>query len=115
METTLVKHNWHYGTLNEETFDYHDNLTSTYEAYVGIPTLATLYLNGCENCFISGQVTDSSNLIYIIDEEDYLFGSYLSTYNLVRPMICINGQLALAKGAGTESMPFELGGVSDAN
>ena len=66
------------------------------------------YVDEYPGIFIMANIDTNDDLVYTIDDDGHLFAGFLSSENKVRPMICINGSLAIESGSGTRDNPYIL-------
>ncbi len=105
----LVSKKWTYGTflyINE--YDYRGSCYAhEVECYVSIPNISYKHLKGNENIYIANNGTQSNNLICVINENLIKYVNINEKAN-VKPVICLNGQILITSGTGTEEDPFVL-------
>ncbi len=108
-EDYLVLKKWTYGTFPYiGEYDYRNSCYGNeIECYVSIPNISFKHLKGNENIYIANNGTQSDELICVIDENLIKFIDINETAN-VKPVICLNGQILITSGAGTEDDPFVL-------
>ncbi len=108
-ENVLISNDWYYGSLSgNNMYDYHDNFDNTLNCYVALPNTAVQYVDEYPGIFIMANIDTNDDLVYTIDDDGHLFAGFLSSENKIRPMICINGSLAIESGSGTRDNPYVL-------
>jgi len=113
-ENYLVLKKWTYGT-----FPYigeYDYRVSCYEneveCYVAIPNISFKHLTGNDNYYLANNGTQSNSLVCVINENLIKYIKINKTAN-VKPVICLNGQVMIISGTGTEDNPFILEVISN--
>ncbi|MGI6510331.1 MAG: hypothetical protein ACOX1L_07170 [Erysipelotrichaceae bacterium] len=110
----LVLKTWSYGTFPYiGEYDYRESCyDNVVECYVSIPNISYKHLKGNENIYISNNGTQSDELVCVINENLIKYVNVKETAN-IKPVICLNGQIMITSGTGTEADPFVLEVISN--
>jgi len=113
-EDYLVIKKWKYGTFPYiGEYDYRASCyDNEIECYVAIPNISFKHLTGNENIYLANNGTQSDNLVCIINENLIKYINTNETAN-VKAVICLNGQVMITSGIGTEDNPFVLEVISN--
>ncbi|MGI6607456.1 MAG: hypothetical protein ACOX1F_00550 [Erysipelotrichaceae bacterium] len=113
-EKYLVEKIWKYGTFPYiGEYGYRESCyEKEVECFVAIPNISYKHLKGSENIFISNNGTQSKKLVCVINENLIKYVNIKESAN-VKPVICLNGQILITSGAGTEESPFVLEVISN--
>lgn len=104
----LKKCDFYKGTYNKDTkYDYQNIYTSKTNNYIGLPSIGELFINEYENTWLSNSY-GSASLQYKTTEQNRIIADVNNNTNNLRPVICINNDIKILSGDGTQNSPYIL-------
>ena len=108
----IVKHKWNVGQNLLSNLDYAETYSAYMNNYVGMPALSDFFVNDIDSVFTISRGIESNSIINVIDENKNAFGDLITSKYNIRPTICMNGEVSIVSGKGTEEDPYVLGGLN---
>ena len=108
-KSSLVKFDYYVGEYNGNTSYNYQNKGTKKNNYVGGVNIGDLFIADSSNYWLYSIQSSKEKLGYIITEMDTLYGDLYTSEQMVKPVICVKGDLVIKEGNGTKNNPLVVG------
>ena len=103
----LVKCNFYGGIYNKDNnYDYKNIYNKNEYSYIGLPSITELFITDNSDIWINNHSNNS--LVYTTNTLGRLFLDNKDSLHYLKPSICINGNITILSGSGTNTDPYIL-------
>lgn len=105
----LKKCTFYVGSYGENSkYDYKNIYKNKINAYVGLSSIGEMFINDYDNTWLSNNIDEYKLIAYIAKNAGTYFADSIENNNYIRPVICVDNNLATTSGNGTINNPFIL-------